>query len=274
MAWAQNTTTGEWEHSGTTRDAYRWPDPQEAKAWIPYRFAKISDKPVIMIHLSEDARTGFEIGIMSDAGASTANLTIRFRDDNVPGAPLYQAAHNIPADTPFDLEVAIDGNGFYATISTTDVTAVRLPTEGNASSGDYSTYRGHAFVSDVDGARIISGGTQPAESVVAVTNSPLVGFAKGNGLPEGEGGFDLAPWDIEIVSEDAEQGTVYVAAPAGAEAGGKVDAEMPVGVSAVGTVEANPTGGDIGALGVKVNTQGIESYDAGVVCIHRFWPRI
>lgn len=181
MAWAQNTTTGEWEHSGTTRDAYRWPDPQEAKAWIPYRFAKVTDKPVIMIHLSEDARTGFEIGIMDDAGADIDNLTIRFRDDNVPGAPLYQAAHNIPADTPFDLEVAIDGNGFSATISTTDVDAVRLPTEGNASSGDYSTYRGHAFVSDVNGARIISGGTQPAESVVAVTNSPLVGFAKGNG---------------------------------------------------------------------------------------------
>ena len=181
MTWAQNSS-GEWVHTGTNRDVILWDAPVEQRFKIEYTFERIADKIMILLYPSRDARTCIEIGIASDAGASSSKLTIRTREDNVPSAPVYQADHNVPADTPFTLVVESDNYTYRATISTTGVDAVTLPSEGMATAGEvFEGNTGHAFASDVDGATIVSGGTRAGEPFIAVTNSPLVGYATGNG---------------------------------------------------------------------------------------------
>jgi hypothetical protein len=178
MTWTQDTSTGEWTHAGTVRTGVRFAAPSGPKWQIEYRFARVADEPAILVFASEDARSGWEVGIFSDAGAANTNISIRKRVNNVPAAPAIAAAHNVPANTPFSILIEHDGTDFTATITTTGVAPVSV---GPQVPTDYTTNTGHAFFSAINNARVITGGYRVAESAVSVTNSPLVGLARGNG---------------------------------------------------------------------------------------------
>jgi hypothetical protein len=181
MTWAQNSS-GAWVHTGTNREGILWDSPSESLYKIEYQFERIADEIMILAFPSPDGRSGLEVGIASDASAVTTKLTIRTRTDNTPSTPVYQADHNIPADTPFTLTIEVDNGSYRATIKTTGVDAVTLPTEGMAQVGEsLANNTGHAFFSDVDGATVVSGGTYAGEPAINVVNSPLVAWAKGNG---------------------------------------------------------------------------------------------
>lgn len=177
MPWTQNSL-GEWEHSGTVREGLRFAAPDRQKWQIEYRFAKIADEPSIAVFPSEDARTCWEVGIFGDAGASTSNISIRQRTNNTPAATTFASAHNVPANTPFTILVSYNGVAFSVTISTTGVAPVTI---GTQAPGSLATNTGHAFFSAVNGAKVISGGYRYADEAFPVVNSPLVGFATGNG---------------------------------------------------------------------------------------------
>jgi hypothetical protein len=180
MAWAVDAN-GAWTHTGTTREAVVFVQPTLPRWRIIVRCRKVADKCMVTVYPSANGRDGWEVGVASDAGASTANLTVRQRINNVPQAAAHATAHSIPSDTPFDLILEGENGSFKATASTSGVTPVTLPASGLQSAAPYEDNTGCLIVSDVDGAVVLSVEAENPEAVVAVTNSPLVGMAVSNG---------------------------------------------------------------------------------------------
>ena len=153
MTWTRNSTSGTLTHSGIYRSTWHGDGlraPTSGRVTLQSR--AYTDHIRVVCPCSTDGRTGWEIGIMGDAGASDTKLSIRRIIMGVPQAPVQQITHGLGASTTFTLQVDYSDNTITATV-TSGATVVTLA-HTNTTEPTYATFRSLAIGSDVNGATV------------------------------------------------------------------------------------------------------------------------
>lgn len=153
MTWTRNSTSGTLTHSGADRSTWHADGllaPSSGRVTLQSR--AYTDHIRVVAPCSTDGRTGWEIGVMADGGASDSNLSIRRIIMGVPQAPTQTIAHGLAASTTFSLQVDYTDNTITATI-TAGASVVTLA-HTNTVEPTYVTFRSLAIGSDVNGATV------------------------------------------------------------------------------------------------------------------------
>ena len=153
MTWTRNSASGTLTHSGIYRSTWHGDGLQAPSSGrVTLQSRAYTDHIRVVAPCSTDGRTGWEIGIMGDGGASDANLSIRRIVMGVPQTPVQTIAHGLSASTTFTLQVDYTDNTITATI-TAGASVVTL-SHTNTVEPTYVTFRSLAIGSDVDGATV------------------------------------------------------------------------------------------------------------------------
>lgn len=131
-----------------------------------YQFADTAHEVRVLILASADGGSGWEIGIASDGDAVNTDLMIRRRIFGVPENTTDNQAHSVTSGTPFTLRVEILEND---TINAYIIVAGEVKatvTWNNIVSPTYIGNTSWGFLSDKDGALVLSA------TVTALTKSP------------------------------------------------------------------------------------------------------
>jgi len=214
VTWTRDTATGRFTHSGTARSVWM---PTGLRAPTGGRLSlqcrTYTDNIRWVCPCSTDARTGWEVGIMSDGFAAQGNLTIRRINMGVPSGPTQQIAHGLAANVPFTLQVDYTDNTITASIVGPATTVTLAHT--NTVEPTYATFRSVAFGSDVNGAIVDRPKVDELVRDFATIRDSLVSVGNDGTVYASFDGTSMTPISSRvmgqsgIVSMDQYLGTVY-----------------------------------------------------------------
>ncbi len=214
MTWTRNSTSGTLTHSGIYRSTWHATGvsaPSSGRVTLQSR--RYTDNIRVVCPCSTDGRTGWEVGIMSDGGASQTKLSIRRIIMGEPEVPVQAITHGLGASTTFTLQVDYTDNTIAATI--TAGSSVVTLSHTNTVSPTYITFRSLAIGSDVDGATVDR--PQVCELVrdFATIRDALVAVADDGSVYASFDGTSMTPIASRVIGQSGQAsidqylGTIY-----------------------------------------------------------------
>lgn len=154
MTWTATTSSKTLTHTTTSRTVWTANSvlaPTNGR--LSVQCNSYTDHIRFVCPASADGRTGWEIGIMNDAGCVNTNLSIRRIDMGLAELPVVQLAHGLAVGSPFTLEVE-----YQASVITARIVSAMNPISisyVNDVEPTFESFRKVHIASDVDGATAI-----------------------------------------------------------------------------------------------------------------------